>query len=125
VSYGRGAPEIDIIEAQTDLSIPRGQVSQSAQIAPFDADYYPFNTTNDIIVYDQALVKPNSYKGGVYQQAVSQLAYVSTSNYQLTSKQFGVYGELPIQTGKAGEAQDGRRKAGYHLAATGTGVSRS
>lgn len=95
VTYGRGAPEIDVIEAQTDLSIPRGQVSQSAQIAPFDADYWPFNSTNDIIVYDSALVKANSYRGGVYQQAVSQLAYVSTPNYQLTSKQFAVYGMSP------------------------------
>ncbi|KAI9631792.1 beta-glucan synthesis-associated [Dioszegia hungarica] len=91
-TYGRGAPEIDIIEAQTDLSLPRGQVSQSAQIAPFDADYYPFNSTDDIIVYDTSIVKPNSYLGGVYQQAVSNLAYVQTANYQLTSKGFASYG---------------------------------
>lgn len=93
-TYGRGAPEIDIIEAQTDLSLPRGQVSQSAQIAPFDADYYPFNSTDDIIVYDTSIVKPNSYLGGVYQQAVSNLAYVQTANYQLTSKGFASYGEF-------------------------------
>jgi hypothetical protein len=92
VSYGRGVPEIDIIEAQTDLSIPRGQVSQSAQVAPFDANYEFVNTSNAVVQYDTTITQWNSYKGGQYQQAVSSLTYVDSSVYQLTSGAFNVYG---------------------------------
>lgn len=34
VTYGRGVPEIDVLEGQIDLTVNRGQVSQSAQFAP-------------------------------------------------------------------------------------------
>lgn len=34
VTYGRGVPEIDVLEGQIDLSVNIGQVSQSAQFAP-------------------------------------------------------------------------------------------
>ncbi|KAK1925290.1 beta-glucan synthesis-associated protein-domain-containing protein [Papiliotrema laurentii] len=92
VSYGRATPEIDIIEAQTDLSIPRGEVSQSFQIAPFD-DYYQFaNTSADVEQYDLSLAHWNTYKGGTFQQAVSTLMYIDNDNYQGTSGGFGVYG---------------------------------
>jgi hypothetical protein len=43
VTKGRGAPEIDIFEAERDNDNPAGQVtSQNAQFAPFSHDYvYP------------------------------------------------------------------------------------
>lgn len=34
VSYGRGVPEIDVLEALVDPTVRRGVVSQSAQMAP-------------------------------------------------------------------------------------------
>src|SRR5690349_8177399 len=85
VNYGRGVPEIDVLEAQTDLSIPQGQVSQSCQVAPFDANYNYVNTSTGAIQYDTTKTKWNSYKGGQYQEAVSSLTYISTNDYQLTS----------------------------------------
>lgn len=79
-------------QAQTDLSIPRGEVSQSFQIAPFD-DYYQFaNTSADVEQYDLSLAHWNTYKGGTFQQAVSTLMYIDNDNYQGTSGGFGVYG---------------------------------
>lgn len=92
VSYGRSSPEIDIIEAQIDLSIPRGQVSQSNQVAPYD-DYYQFNNASTSVTqFDTTLTKYNSYLGGYYQQAVSSLTYIDNNNYRLTGQGFGQYG---------------------------------
>jgi hypothetical protein len=93
VTYGRGVPEIDVLEAETDVSIPMGQVSQSMQVAPFDTDYQFVNTSNAAILYNRTKTQFNSYKGGPYQQAVSALTSVSSSVYQLTSGAFAVYGQ--------------------------------
>ena len=93
MSTGRSAPEIDIIEAQIDVEVNRGQVSQSYQIAPFDDLYQYGNTTADAPQYDTDLTKFNSYKGGSYQEAVSSLTYISSDNYQLNAGDFGVFGE--------------------------------
>jgi len=92
VTYGRGVPEVDILEAQIDLSIPQGQVSQSAQIAPFDPFYQYVNVTPEIVQYNTQLTGFNSYKGGLYQEAVSSLTYISSDVYQGTNGDFGVYG---------------------------------
>ncbi|ESK95791.1 glycoside hydrolase family 16 protein [Moniliophthora roreri MCA 2997] len=78
-STGRGAPEIDIIEAQVDVDIFRGEVSQSFQIAPYNYKYN-FDDTKTTI-YDTSLTKYNSYKGGPYQQAVSAVTYIDDINY--------------------------------------------
>nr|ODN86871.1 glucosidase [Cryptococcus depauperatus CBS 7841] len=92
VSYGRGVPEIDILEGQIDLSVQRGQVSQSCQVAPFDERYQYLNTTKGGVQYDTDMTLWNSYLGGVYQEAVSSLTYVDNANYVNTGGQFGVYG---------------------------------
>ncbi|EIW66718.1 hypothetical protein TREMEDRAFT_45569 [Tremella mesenterica DSM 1558] len=92
VSYGRGVPEIDALEAQTDLSIPMGQLSQSAQVAPFDMDYQYTNTTDVCIPVDTTKTKFNSYQGGVYQEAVSMLTYIDAASYQLEQGQFAKHG---------------------------------
>ncbi|ORX40279.1 putative beta-glucan synthesis-associated protein SKN1 [Kockovaella imperatae] len=93
-NVGRGVPEIDIIEGQTDLSYSggRGQASQSAQVAPFDAYYQYGNSTPEIDQYDLDITKWNSYKGGVYQEAVSSLTYISRDDYQLTTGGFSIFG---------------------------------
>ncbi|TXT13449.1 hypothetical protein VHUM_00816 [Vanrija humicola] len=90
VSKGRGAPEIDVIEAQTSRGV--GQMSQSVQVAPFD-DFYQFaNSSSDVEVYNSDVTIWNTYLGGVFQQAVSGLSSVPNSVYQLTSGEFNVYG---------------------------------
>ncbi|KAJ9113931.1 hypothetical protein QFC19_000126 [Naganishia cerealis] len=89
---GRAAPEIDVIEAQIEVSLATGEMSQSLQLAPYDAAYWPFNTTADYQFYDTSITKWNSYRGGIFQQAVSALTYVPNNVYQNTSKDFNTYG---------------------------------
>ncbi|CED84082.1 Concanavalin A-like lectin/glucanase, subgroup [Phaffia rhodozyma] len=84
-STGRGAPEIDILEAQVDTDKDLGQMSQSFQIAPFDDSWQ--SDTDGSVIYDASITKWNSYLGGPYQQAVSGLTYVDSNkaykgNYQ-------------------------------------------
>ncbi|KAI9297155.1 beta-glucan synthesis-associated [Neoconidiobolus thromboides FSU 785] len=78
---GRGAPEIDIIEALSSHS-KGGEVSQSFQLAPFDkgrtvnpagTQFFPdFKTTL------------NTYNGGPLQQAVSALSSLPSNIYSGT-----------------------------------------
>ncbi|KAF7309839.1 Beta-glucan synthesis-associated [Mycena indigotica] len=89
-SKGRGVPEIDILEAQIDTSLFKGQVSQSYQIAPFNYEYEFVNTTPAISIYDTTLTKFNSYKGSENQQAVSALTYIPDTVY--SDQDYGVYG---------------------------------
>ncbi|KAK4703162.1 beta-glucan synthesis-associated protein KRE6, partial [Phenoliferia sp. Uapishka_3] len=51
VRTGRGAPEIDIIEAQVDYRL-LGSASQSVQVAPMDAGYLWRNETPYIEIFD-------------------------------------------------------------------------
>jgi beta-glucan synthesis-associated protein KRE6 len=98
---GRGAPEIDIFETQSkhqvelpchvqishpwfivDVSVFRGEVSQSLQAAPFNYKYeFTSNTTPATTIYDESVTKLNLYKGGPYQQAISAVAYIDNQNY--------------------------------------------
>lgn len=68
-------------------------MSQSLQLAPFDADYELFNSSSDITVHDPTLVRRNSYLGGTYQQAASYIATTPDAAYELSSGQFASYGE--------------------------------
>lgn len=79
---GRGVPEIDILEGQVDVSVFRGQASQSYQIAPYNLQY-EYNTGGTSI-YNSSITQYNSYKGGVWQQAVSAVTYVDSQNYNGT-----------------------------------------
>lgn len=89
---GRAAPEIDIFEAQVANGV--GDVSQSCQWAvrdhiwpsrtvthsltqPFNYAYQWFNTTDNLIIYDDELTHLNSYQGGVFQQATSGVSETS------------------------------------------------
>ncbi|KAK0483237.1 glycoside hydrolase family 16 protein [Armillaria novae-zelandiae] len=91
---GRGAPEIDIFEAEKDKLATTGQVvSQSAQFAPFTADYVYGNATDaEWKIYDESLTRANSYRGSAVQQAVSALTHVPSGNFQGGGKEFVVYG---------------------------------
>lgn len=84
VNKGRGAPEIDIFEVEKDKVNPTGQVaSQSAQFAPFTADYDYSNTTQDQFdIYNTSESRPNTYRGSALQQAVSTLSELPPDMFQ-------------------------------------------
>ncbi|KAJ6557272.1 glycoside hydrolase family 16 protein [Mycena vulgaris] len=90
VSVGRGVPEIDIIEAQVDVSLFEGQVSQSYQVAPFNLDWQFVNTTPATSFVDASKTSFNSYKGSNQQQAVSALTYIPATAY--SGDGYAVYG---------------------------------
>ncbi|KAK1225405.1 hypothetical protein PQX77_011654 [Marasmius sp. AFHP31] len=79
VNTGRGAPEIDIIEAQIDVDVWKGEVSQSAQFAPYNYQYRIDRSHAQI--FDDSVVHWNTYEGGPLQQAASAVAYVDDGNY--------------------------------------------
>nr|BAK07632.1 predicted protein [Hordeum vulgare subsp. vulgare] len=91
-SKGRGAPEIDIVEAQIDITRGQGDVSQSFQVAPFDDFYQPDNTSGLFEQYDTDKSRTNAYLGGVRQQAVSTVTYLDKGIYSRTQGNFGVFG---------------------------------
>ncbi|KAJ7181361.1 beta-glucan synthesis-associated [Mycena crocata] len=94
VSVGRGAPEIDVLEAEKDKDAPTGHVvSQSAQFAPFTHDYnYGTTTTDGYSVLNEAAARPNSYKGSAIQQAVSSLVKLPPTGFQGSGRDFVTYG---------------------------------
>ncbi|KAK4702195.1 beta-glucan synthesis-associated protein KRE6, partial [Phenoliferia sp. Uapishka_3] len=94
VQTGRGSPEIDILEAQVSYlkKAFHGAVSQSAQFAPFDDGYEFLNATPQTTVYDEANTYINTYKGGVYQEAVSAVTYTDPTAYELNGGNFATYG---------------------------------
>jgi hypothetical protein len=83
VTTGRSAPEIDILEAEIDVSVFGGQVSQSLQVAPFNANYQ-FDNASSVTPIQGSSTQLNGYKGGLYQQAVSALTNISSSGYNGT-----------------------------------------
>lgn len=92
-----------------------GEVSQSLQLAPFDADYELFNSSTDITVHDPTLVRRNTYLGGPYQQAASYIALTPDAAYELSSQQFATYGQytlfapfmvVPGQAERLGDIED-------------------
>ncbi|KAH9955314.1 glycoside hydrolase family 16 protein [Russula dissimulans] len=87
---GRSAPEIDIFEALIDGR--RGQVSQSAQWAPFDAQYAWQNTSSNLYIADPTVTAFNTYIGGAFQQTTSALAFTNSDCYELEAQCFSVYG---------------------------------
>ncbi|SJL05545.1 related to KRE6-glucan synthase subunit [Armillaria ostoyae] len=103
---GRAAPEIDVFEAQ--IANDQGEVSQSGQWAPFNAQYEWFNTSDNMIIYDATETYFNTYTGGVFQQATSSVSFTGEflrwhrefridmgedqNCYQLETGCFAVYG---------------------------------
>lgn len=65
VTYGRGVPEIDILEGQLDLSVDKGQVSQSAQFAPVrlllnTSSDFELSATDDCVHVDSLIMDTNT-----------------------------------------------------------------
>ncbi|TFK84551.1 glycoside hydrolase family 16 protein [Polyporus arcularius HHB13444] len=91
---GRGAPEIDMFEAQIGGSAgaEHGAVSQSGQWAPFNYQYSWLNSSDNLIIGDVTKSKLNSYKGGVYQQATSVVTKTNQDAYEFSGQQYSVYG---------------------------------
>ncbi|RXW24986.1 hypothetical protein EST38_g915 [Candolleomyces aberdarensis] len=89
---GRAAPEIDIIEALVEEG--QGQVSQSSQWAPFNAQYRWHNTSDSYKIYPDPVSQTvlNPYRGGVFQQAVSGLSWTNQSCYELADGCFTTFG---------------------------------
>lgn len=74
VNVGRGAPEIDINEAQVDWR-GYGTASQSIQIAPFDDGYQWDNLTSDgLEIYNTTKTYLNLWKGAVNQESASAVS---------------------------------------------------
>ena len=90
VSTGRGVPEIDVLEAQIETSTMTGEVSQSFQTAPYNAQYEFDNSSSVTPIYDTSITKFNSYKGGPFQQAVSAVSTVPSNVYNNTD--YATYG---------------------------------
>ncbi|KAJ7052502.1 glycoside hydrolase family 16 protein [Mycena amicta] len=91
---GRSAPEIDIFEAQIGgpNSNHVGQVSQSAQWAPFNAGYTWDNSSDNLYIASSQLSNQNSYSGGVFQQATSVVSTTNQDCYQLKTFCFAIQG---------------------------------
>ncbi|KAI0756878.1 glycoside hydrolase family 16 protein [Daedaleopsis nitida] len=89
---GRSAPEIDMFEAQISGDPLSGQVSQSAQWGPFNADYNWFNTSDNLIIPDPSISVLNTYKGAAFQQASSVVTETNQQAYELTGNVYSTYG---------------------------------
>lgn len=108
-SVGRGAPEIDILEAQVSNvnGMLSGTVSQSAQFAPYDAGYLPLNVSGGRVISGNG-TDFNSYVGQVYQEAVSAVSPTEAGAYELAGgaggRGFASYG---VETWAGGEGREG------------------
>lgn len=87
---GRGVPELDVLEAQVDLARAArnapfgeggGEVSQSFQVAPFNAHVQFLNSTPETIIVDPDITHFNSFTGTALQQSVSAVTQVSNNLY--------------------------------------------
>ncbi|KAG6820547.1 hypothetical protein H0H93_015432 [Arthromyces matolae] len=88
---GRAAPEIDIFEALVSTD-DQGQVSQSAQWAPFNARYDFASPNTTATITDTTQTQLNGYKGGAFQQTTSGLSYTNQNCYEGGTGCFTVYG---------------------------------
>ncbi|KAK6459550.1 glucan synthase subunit [Scheffersomyces xylosifermentans] len=82
---GRGAPEIDVIEAEvsTDKFLVHpnlGIASQSLQIAPMDIWYYP--DYDFVSIHNASVTSMNTYTGGPFQEAISGVTNLNVTWYE-------------------------------------------
>lgn len=96
---GRAAPEIDLIEAQIIINLGIGEVSQSNQIAPYDAFYQYNNASIYCDIEDPSISMFNTYKGSIYQEAVSVLTQVPSRIYrdQVVGGRGGEFGSFELE----------------------------
>ncbi|KAL0949252.1 hypothetical protein HGRIS_009330 [Hohenbuehelia grisea] len=89
---GRSAPEIDVFEAQMGgKPVLSGEVSQSAQWAPFNAGYVWLNTTDNEIIPNPSITRQNSFIGSVTQQAASVITKTDQRCYEYADGCFSIY----------------------------------
>ncbi|KAF8066469.1 beta-glucan synthesis-associated protein-domain-containing protein [Lyophyllum atratum] len=91
---GRGAPEIDIFEAEKNKEGGVGQVvSQSAQFAPFTHDYlYGNGTKEEWEVFSPDVTRANTYHGSAVQQAVSGIVELRPDMFQGSGRRYTTLG---------------------------------
>lgn len=89
---GRSAPEIDMLEAQVSGLPGTGQVSQSAQWAPFDYAYTWNNSSDFMTLHDPTISSLNTFVGNVEQQATSVVTQTNQSCYELVGGCYSIYG---------------------------------
>lgn len=99
---GRGAPEIDVIEASADPNLKIGIVTQSYQVAPYDIWYHPNYDFMEIPNYNTTQM--NAYCGGPFQQAISGTTMLNNGWYDGYQYQKYAYEYTP---GTGGDAQIG------------------
>jgi beta-glucanase (GH16 family) len=90
---GRGAPEIDILEAAIEPSNLLGVVTQSFQVAPFDVFWRPNSDFMQIPNYNTTSM--NGYCGGPYQQAVSATTLLNDDWYDGNAYQKYAFEYIP------------------------------
>lgn len=90
-STGRGAPEIDVFEAQKNKQGPGGRVTQSVQMAPFSTLYYFPNSSADVTIPHPERTVLNSYRGSALQQAVSALTDLNSTVFAEGGSQFTTF----------------------------------
>jgi len=87
---GRSAPEIDVFEAQVTAAV--GQVSQSAQFAPFNHGYIWLNTSQNEVIVDPSISYQNPFIGSITQQAASVVTTTDQNCYEGGTKCYSIYG---------------------------------
>ncbi|KAF9443326.1 glycoside hydrolase family 16 protein [Macrolepiota fuliginosa MF-IS2] len=88
---GRSAPEIDVFEAQMGGKPLSGEVSQSAQWAPFDQAYHWDNSSANMIVSDPSKSTINGFVGNIIQQATSVVTKTNQRCYESIEDCYSVY----------------------------------
>ncbi|KAH8919265.1 glycoside hydrolase family 16 protein [Atractiella rhizophila] len=98
---GRAGPEIDILESQSYFDNKAGaSVSQSIQVAPFDAAYdFRTDSTAATIYNPETSVFNPAFKGSVYQESLSVISSTDTQAYNGNS--YKTYG-FDYKPGKDG-----------------------
>ncbi|KAF4619651.1 hypothetical protein D9613_005269 [Agrocybe pediades] len=89
---GRSAPEIDVLEAQVGGHPARGQVSQSAQWAPFNRHYIWDNSSSNEIFADPTISRQNGFIGSATQMATSVVTDTNQLCYELVEDCYSVFG---------------------------------
>ncbi|GAA5839457.1 hypothetical protein JCM11251_002731 [Rhodosporidiobolus azoricus] len=90
---GRGASELDIFEATVLAAQGIGEISQSAQWAPFNPSYLIDNSSTEYADYtdNEFLTQANTYLGGTTQQVTSGLSHTDPNTYN-SSTNYALYG---------------------------------
>ncbi|TFK20343.1 glycoside hydrolase family 16 protein [Coprinopsis marcescibilis] len=89
---GRSSPEIDMFEAQMGGEPLMGQVSQSAQFAPFNRSYKWNSSTDNMIITNAARSEKNGFVGNVVQEAASVVTYTDQRCYEYVEDCYSIFG---------------------------------